>query len=111
MKVTFCIPVIISAISVIPAFFITRKIGGNFGGFIAALIVAFHPSFLTRTIGGFSDTDAYNVIFPLFIAWLFFLALETKNTKKNIIFAFSAGLLVGLYNYTWSGCGISLTLY
>ena len=49
-------PVLISALCVIPAFFITRRVVGNFGGFIAATIVAIHPSFLSRTAGGFADT-------------------------------------------------------
>ncbi|MBW2976415.1 hypothetical protein KY347_03140 [Candidatus Woesearchaeota archaeon] len=103
MKATFYVPVIISALCVIPAFFITRKIAGNFAGFIAAVIVAIHPSFLTRTVGGFSDTDAYNVMFPLFIAWIFLEALEAKNTKKLIILSTVTGFLVGLYSFTWGG--------
>jgi dolichyl-phosphooligosaccharide-protein glycotransferase len=103
MAVSFYVPVLISAISVIPAFFITRKIAGNFGGFIAAIIVAMHSSFLTRTAGGFSDTDAYNVMFPLFIAWLFLEALESKSLKNNIILSVTGGILVGLYSFTWGG--------
>ncbi|MAE42645.1 hypothetical protein CMO93_02650 [Candidatus Woesearchaeota archaeon] len=103
MKVAFYIPVLISALSVIPAFFIARKIAGNFAGFIAGTIVAIHPSFLTRTIGGFSDTDAYNVMFPLFIAWLFIEALEAKNTKNTAILSAIAGLLVAFYSVTWGG--------
>jgi dolichyl-phosphooligosaccharide-protein glycotransferase len=103
MAVAFYVPVLISALAVIPAFFITKKIAGNFGGFIAAIIVAIHPSFLTRTAGGFSDTDAYNVMFPLFIAWFFLEALEAKNPRKTAILSTVAGLLVGLYSFTWGG--------
>jgi dolichyl-diphosphooligosaccharide--protein glycosyltransferase len=103
MAVVFYVPVLISALAVIPAFFITRKIAGNLGGFIAATIVAIHPSFLSRTAGGFADTDAYNVTFPLFIAWLFLEALEAKSTKDSIILSVISGLLVGLYSFTWGG--------
>jgi dolichyl-phosphooligosaccharide-protein glycotransferase len=103
MAAMFFIPVLISALSVIPAFFITRKIAGNFGGFIAALIVAIHPSFLTRTAGGFSDTDAYNVMFPLFISWLFLEAIEARDLKRGVIFSAMGGFLVGLYSFAWSG--------
>jgi len=103
MAVVFYIPVLISALSVIPAFFITRKLAGNFGGFIAATIVAIHPSFLARTAGGFADTDAYNVMFPLFIAWLFLEALEAKNTKNTVILSATGGLLVSFYSLTWGG--------
>jgi len=103
MTVIFFVPVLISALAVIPAFFITRKLVGNFGGFIAATIIAIHPSFLTRTVGGFADTDAYNVMFPLFIAWLFLEALEAKNTRNIIILSTISALLVSLYAFTWGG--------
>jgi len=103
MTVAFYIPIIISALSIIPAFFIARRLGGNFGGFIAAFIVAIHPSFLTRTAGGFADTDAYNVMFPLYIAWFFLEAFETNDIKKRITFASLAGLIVGLFAFAWQG--------
>jgi len=103
MTVSFYVPVLISALAVIPAFFITRKLVGNFGGFIAATVVAIHPSFLARTVGGFADTDAYNVMLPLFIAWIFLEALDAKSTKNSVILSTSAGLLVGLYSFTWGG--------
>ncbi|MBU3896296.1 hypothetical protein KKG36_03235, partial [Patescibacteria group bacterium] len=103
MAVVFYIPVLISALAVIPAFFITKKLVGNFGGFIAATVLAIHPSFLSRTAGGFADTDAYNVMFPLFIAWLFLEALDAKNAKNTVILSAISGLLVGLYAFTWGG--------
>ncbi|MBI2208080.1 hypothetical protein HYU50_01140 [Candidatus Woesearchaeota archaeon] len=103
MKVAFYMPVLISALAVIPAFFITRKIAGDFGGFIAATIVAIHPSFLIRTMGGISDTDAYNVVFPLLITWIFLEALEAKSIKNSIILSAISGLLVGLFSFAWSG--------
>lgn len=103
ITVAFYIPIIICALSVIPAFFLARKAGGDFGGLIAGLIIAIHPSFLTRTVGGFSDTDAYNVMFPLFIAWFFLEAFETKDMKKKLIFSGLAGLFTGLFAFTWQG--------
>ncbi len=101
--VAFYIPALISALAVIPAFFITRKITGNFGGFIAATIVAIHPSFLIRTMGGIFDTDGYNVVFPLLITWIFIEALESRNIKNNVILSAVGGLLVGLFSFTWGG--------
>ena len=103
MNVIFYVPVLVSALAVIPAFFIARRIGGNFGGVIAAIIVAIHPSMLTRTVGGFADTDAYNILFPLLITWLFLEAFETKNVKNGLIFSSIAGFLVGVYSITWGG--------
>ena len=102
-KVAFYMPVLISALSVMPAFFITRKIAGNFGGFVAAIVVAIHPSFLVRTMGGISDTDGYNILFPLLIAWIFLEALDAKSAKSGITLSVVSGLLIGLFSFAWIG--------
>ncbi len=98
----FVLPALIAALAVIPAFFITRKIAGNLGGFIAAVIVAVHPYFLSRTLAGVFDTDAYVMTLPLFIAWLFLEAFETESLKSTIILATSAGFLMGVTSFTWT---------
>jgi dolichyl-phosphooligosaccharide-protein glycotransferase len=103
MGAMFYVPIIISMLAVIPAFFVAKKIGGNVGGFFAAFIVAIHTAFINRTAGGFSDTDAYTVFFPLMIAWLFIEAFEAKNYKKKIIFGSLTGLFIGLFSFSWSG--------
>lgn len=103
MGAFFLLPVFLSALAVIPAFFITKRIGGNLGGFFAAVIVAVHPLFLGRTAGGFADTDAYSVTLPLFVAWVFLEAFEADNLRKKISLAALAGFLVGLTSFAWTG--------
>jgi dolichyl-phosphooligosaccharide-protein glycotransferase len=98
----FLIPVIISALSVVPAFFIGRKLGGDLGGFFAGFLVAIHSAFLMRTPGGFSDTDAYNIFFPLLITWIFLEGLEAKTKWAKFSLISLSGLFVGLYAFTWS---------
>jgi len=103
MALIFYVPVILCALCIFPAFFIGKRLSNNLGGFVAAFIVAVHPAFLTRTAGGFADTDAYNVLFPLFITWLFLEAFETKDTKKIITLSALSGLFVGLFSFAWGG--------
>ncbi|MBW3012016.1 hypothetical protein KY311_02440, partial [Candidatus Woesearchaeota archaeon] len=103
MGIAALVPVIISALAVIPAFYLGRRMSGNVGGFAAAFVVAVHSAFVSRTAYGFADTDAYNVTFPLFITWLFFLSLEAKDIKKRIIYGSLAGFLIGLFAFTWVG--------
>ncbi len=100
MHVVFYVPVILSMLAVIPAFFIGRKFAGNFGGFVTAFLVAIHPAFINRTAGGFADTDAYNVLFPLLITGLFLFAFYAKDWKKYL-YASLAGLLTGVYAWVW----------
>ena len=103
MTAAFWAPVVLSALCVIPAFFIARRRAGAFGGFIAGVIVAIHPVFIGRTAGGFSDTDAYVVLFALFITWFFIESLETHNLVKKIILSALAGFLVGVFGFAWNG--------
>ncbi|MBW2982376.1 dolichyl-diphosphooligosaccharide--protein glycosyltransferase subunit STT3 [Candidatus Woesearchaeota archaeon] len=103
MSVFFYMPLIIVTLSIIPAFFIGKRVGGNVGGFFAGMIVAINAALLSRTPAGFADTDAYNVFFPLMITWLFLEAFETTDKKKDIIYAGLGGLLAGLYAFAWTG--------
>ncbi|MBI5393419.1 hypothetical protein HZA96_06110 [Candidatus Woesearchaeota archaeon] len=103
LGVTFFIPVILAALSVIPIFFIARKFGGNLGGFIAATYVAVHKSLLVRSVGGFADNDLYSVLFPALIIWLFLEAYESDSWTKRVIYTILAGASIGLYSFAWVG--------
>ena len=103
ITVSFYTPFIFGNLCLIPAFFIGRKLGGNTGGLISALILSFHKGILPRTSVGFSDTDAYNIFFPLLILWMFILAYDADSLKKRLIYSSLAGLSVGVYSFTWIG--------
>ncbi len=99
----FFVPVIIASLAVIPMFFIGRRLAGNLGGFLSSTIVAIHASILGRTPAGFADTDGYNVLFPLLIAWVFMEALYAKDWRKKVGFSILTGFLLGLFAYAWVG--------
>ena len=103
ITVVYFLPVLLAALSVIPAFFMVRKIAGNLGGLAASIYLAVHPAFVGRTIAGFSDTDGYNILFPLIIMWLFVEAIEAESWKKSTLLAAIAGLAVGVFSFTWGG--------
>ncbi|MFH1052952.1 MAG: STT3 domain-containing protein [Candidatus Woesearchaeota archaeon] len=103
MSFIFLMPILISALAVIPGFFITRRLAGNYGGFAAGFLIAVHAAFLNRTMGGFSDTDAYSVTLPLYTAWFFLIAFEEKDLKKKIIYSALSGILIGLLGFAWTG--------
>ena len=101
----FLIGTIFSALSVIPAFFIGRKISGNnVGGFYAALLVAVSSFYVARTTGETSDTDVYTVFFPLLITWFLIEAYDIKRSRIwMIVLAALAGLATGLFSMAWIG--------
>ncbi|MBT7237582.1 hypothetical protein HN865_01865, partial [Candidatus Woesearchaeota archaeon] len=105
MKSFFAIPLIFAILSVIPAFFIARRVSNNLGGLVAATLLAISPVFLGRTPAGFSDTDVYNIFFPLMISWLFLesFILRHKEKTKKYIYAGIAGLFTGIFAFAWEG--------
>jgi len=103
LKSTFIVPMLIAMLSIIPCFFLGKRLGGNVAGSVAAVLLAIHPIFLGRTPAGFSDTDAYTILFPLLIVWLFFESLITKKRKNKLILGTLAGLSAGLFSYAWYG--------
>ncbi len=104
MATFFWVGVIFSALSVIPAFFIGKRISGNnVGGFFTALLMAVSAFFVQRTTGESSDTDVYVVFFPLLIIWLFLEALEAKELKKKLVWGSLAGISTGIFLFAWSG--------
>lgn len=94
---------LISALCVIPAFFIVRRAAGNVGGFFGAMFTAVNLFFVSRTAGESSDTDAYNVFFPLLISWTFLEALYHKNRIWRIALMSITGFFIAVYAFTWTG--------
>jgi len=101
MYAFFLIPVIMIGASVIPAFFIGKKIAGNVGGFFAGMIIAINSALLSRTPAGFSDTDSANILFPLLIMWFFIEAFYTKDWKKTGIYSLLGGISFYVYSKIW----------
>jgi dolichyl-phosphooligosaccharide-protein glycotransferase len=99
----FHIPVVISAIAVIPAFFIARRVSGNLGGVIAATIVGIVPQYIARTSAGVPDTDGFNVLFPLLITWIYLESLDAKSWKWTFILGGLAGFFIGVFSFSWEG--------
>jgi dolichyl-diphosphooligosaccharide--protein glycosyltransferase len=102
MASAFIVPLIIMTLAVIPCFFIVKRLTGKLGALIASTIIAIHPAILSRTPAGFSDTDSYNVFFPLLILWLLIESFKAKNPKHKIILAGLAGISTGLFAFAWS---------
>ena len=104
MYTFFFVGTIFSALTVIPGFFIGRKLTKNSaGGFFTAFLLAVASFFVARTTGESSDTDVYTVFFPVLITWLFLEALDAKGTKWRLAWISFAGFATGLFAFAWTG--------
>ena len=98
----FTLSALIAMLSVIPAFLLLRILTNNFIALIGSLLLVSIGTFVSRTVAGFVDTDAYNVFFPLAIVALIVYALKSKNKLTLGILSIMAGLFMGLFSWAWS---------
>ncbi len=108
LTVIFYLPVLLTCLAVIPAFFIGRRLAGNIGGFVAAILIATHPVLMNRTIAGFVDTDGYNFMFSLLATWLLFEALDEGKLWKRATYAALAGIVMSIFMMSASGAPFML---
>ncbi len=96
-------PVAAILLSLIPAYFVGRKLGGVVGGIAAASAIGISTAIFSRTTWGHPDTDVFNIFFPLMIVWLFIEAIDAHKSKPRWIYTVLTGFAVGLYSTAWSG--------
>ncbi|MBN2053130.1 hypothetical protein JW756_06515 [Candidatus Woesearchaeota archaeon] len=99
MQSSFLLPTVIAVLATIAAFFIGKKIMNQTAGFFGAMFLAISPIFLSRTLG--SDSDIWNIAFPLIILWIFLEAFEAKSLVKKSILSVLTGILFGLFSFAW----------
>ncbi len=85
----------------IAAFFIGRRMVGDYAGFISAVTLSMNALFITRTAG--SDNDIWNITLSLLITWMALEAFEAKTHKKILLFTALAGLFMGVFAFSWQG--------
>ena len=109
MQAAAYFPILFSCLCLIPIFFIGRRLGrstnstGNLCGFFSACVLAINTAFFMRTTWSHADTDIWNIFFPVYIIWLFFLSLDAKDIKTKVLMNIGTGLLIGIFASLWSG--------
>jgi oligosaccharyl transferase (archaeosortase A-associated) len=103
---------------VIPTYFLGRRFGGRFGAIIGVAVLALSPgSFLARSVVGFSDHHAAEVLFQALAVAVIVIALvvaerekpvyeqfrerEFTSLRRPVGWAALAGIVVTLYIWTW----------
>jgi len=100
-KAVFILPAIIATLSVIPIFLIIRTFSNNLFALFGSLLLVTIGTYVSRTVAGFVDTDAYNVFFPLAICAALVYSFVNKNKKITIALAILAGFFQGMFQWAW----------
>jgi dolichyl-diphosphooligosaccharide--protein glycosyltransferase len=119
------LPAILSALTIIPIFFIGKTLFNRWAGVLSAGLFAILPGdLLTRTRLGFTDRDALALMLTTFIMLFLILAIRsacsgqlTFNSirsgewivfKKPFLYSLLVGIFLGVYLLTWKGALILL---
>ncbi len=75
---------ILASLSVFPAYFIGKYMGGRMAGIISAIMIAVSPSILVRT-GADPDNDGAVVFLSMFSLFAFTRLLKSPNWKNTLL--------------------------
>ncbi len=103
LTVCFWLPAFIGPLCGIPAYFLISRITNDYGGAFAGILAVITPFYFTRSVPGWFDTDIFNILFPLFIVWFLFEAVQNKNKKLSMIYASLSAFSMFLFSIAWNG--------
>lgn len=92
-------PVIMVALSTIPAFLLGESLSNKLGGLTTALFAVLTPTFIGISMAGYSDTDAVVVFYTFLCIYSTLLALK----KRSIPYYAFAVITQLMFIYTWTG--------
>ncbi len=112
MQVAKLAPIIMVALTTIPAFLLGRMLSNNIGGLLTALFAVMSPSFIVVSMAGYVDTDVV-VNFYLFLSLL--AIVTTIKFSKNLLgsiplYAVSV-ISILLFAFNWSAGWLPLILF
>ncbi|MCA9459924.1 MAG: hypothetical protein KC550_05240, partial [Nanoarchaeota archaeon] len=100
-KAVYLIPVIFAMLAGLVTFLILRLLTNDLFALFGSLLFVSVGTFVSRTVAGFVDTDAYNVFFPLIIVLFLIYSFINKNVPKSLTFGIISGFFLGMFTWAW----------
>ena len=100
-SVIFTLPVLIVILTVFPIYFIIRRFSNDLFAFFGSLLLVSLGTYVSRTVAGFVDTDAYNVLFPLLISCFIVYGFTSKKDWLKYLLVGVAGFFQGMFMWAW----------
>jgi len=101
MQAQLIVPTIYAVITALLVFILVLRISGLLAALVSSVLVSVSPIFLSRSLG--SDTDVYNILFPVLIVFFAYISFTSEGWKKKAIFSSITGLFIGVYSFAWIG--------
>jgi dolichyl-phosphooligosaccharide-protein glycotransferase len=101
-------PALLASLIAIPTYFLTKKLYDKKAGVIAALLILFDVSIVSRTLGGDPDNDGIVLLMPIIIITLFiylqdYLSKNGHLGARGLLYSALLGVLLSIWAWTWGG--------
>jgi dolichyl-diphosphooligosaccharide--protein glycosyltransferase len=101
-SVAMYFPVFMAVIVCILTYFFGKDFGGKAVGIFAALFMAISPSYLSRTVAGFFDTENIGIFGMIATPFFFLRSIRKENTiQMSSFYAVISGLTMGYAFASW----------
>ncbi len=97
-------PVLFGSLTIIPLFFLVRKVSNSAGGIFAAVIFAVSPPILERGNLGWFKSEPLSLFLSITASYFFLTMYNAKLSTRGLAArALLAGLLLGYSDISWGG--------
>ncbi len=97
-------PVLFGSLTIVPLFFLVKKITNSAGGIFAALVFSVSPPILERGNLGWFKSEPLSLFLSITASYFFLTMYNAKVSTKGLIArAMIAGLLLGYADISWGG--------
>ncbi|MEK6876832.1 MAG: STT3 domain-containing protein, partial [Nanoarchaeota archaeon] len=101
MQVQIIVPTIFAVITAILVYLTMLKSFGTLAAITSSVLISVNPLFLSRSLG--SDSDVYNIVFPVLMIFLAFSCFNARGWKAKSILSAVLGLSIVAYSFAWVG--------
>jgi hypothetical protein len=95
------VPLTLSALMALPAFFLARQASNIFGGLMAVLLLSFNATVFFRTVD--ADDDIWIVALPVLSMSLITAAFGRERLSARILLSALGGVVLALHAAAWKG--------
>ena len=101
-SVAMYFPVFMAIIVCILSYFFGKDFGGRAVGIFTALFMAISPTYLSRTVAGFFDTENIGIFGIIATPFFFLRSIRKENSMlKSVVYALAGGLSMGYAFASW----------
>jgi dolichyl-diphosphooligosaccharide--protein glycosyltransferase len=95
-------PLLMASFTVVIVYLLGKDLAGGAAGIFSALLIALNPSYISRTVIGFFDTENIGILAIASTSLFFLRSIDVKRgLPERVIYAVFGGIAYGWLNASW----------